>query len=377
MLHRCFIALFTLSAIACATPPAAPSIDAPILVPTAQESIVIDQLVVLLDASSSVSKSTIFRDQKTLAESFARSAPNGDYETSVITFGGFRRETTEPARFDRARLVGAASGAPHFSEGSPIHKAIGEAGDQIAGKTGRAAVLLYSDGVLTSEGGKDLDPQLALDAATELARTRDGSVCFHAVQVGNDPAGADLLRAIAGTTDCGTFRQGEGITSVAALQQFEREVFLGASPTPDVAAAPRDTDRDGVLDGNDACPGTPLGAGVDPRGCWVVKGLHFATDSAAVGATGKRGLDEVIAVLEQNPELRVRIAGYTDSTGSENYNVNLSDRRAAAARDYLVAAGVDASRLDSQGYGENNPIADNATADGRSQNRRTAIEILR
>ncbi len=377
MLRQSSIALFALTAVACATPQPAPPIDAPVLEPTARETIVIDQLVVLLDASSSVSRDTVFRDQRNLAESFARSAPSGDYETAVITFGGFRRETAEPAAFDRGRLVAATGGASHLSEGSPIHKAIGEAGGLIEGKSGRAAVLLYSDGVLTSEGGKDLDPQLALDAATELARARDGNVCFHAVQTGNDPAGADLLRAIAGTTECGTFRARDGVTSVAALQQFEREVFLGASPTPDVAAAPRDTDRDGVLDGNDACPGTPLGAGVDARGCWTVRGLRFATDSAAVDADGQRGLDEVIAVLEQNPELRVRIAGYTDATGSEKYNERLSDRRAAAARDYLVSAGIDASRLDAQGFGETNPVADNATKEGRRQNRRTAIEIIR
>lgn len=377
MLRRCSIALVSISAVACATPPAAPSIDAPVLVPTAQEMVVVDQLVVVLDASSSVSEDTIFRDQKTLARSFARSAPAGDYETSVITFGGFRRETQAPATFDRERLVAAATSAPHLAEGTPIHKAISEAGDQIEGKAGRAAVLLYSDGVITSEGGKDLDPQLALDAAAEVAEAHNGEVCFHTVQTGNDPAGTDLLRAIAGTTDCGTFRQSAGITSVAALQQFEREVFLGASPTPDVAAAPGDADRDGVIDGKDACPGTPLGAAVDARGCWVVQGLHFATDSSAIEAAGKQGLDEVIAVLEQNPTLRVRIAGYTDSTGSETYNASLSDRRAKAARDYLVEAGVDPSRLDSTGYGESNPAADNATAEGRRENRRTEIEIIR
>lgn len=378
MLRRCSVALLILFTIGCASHQPAPSIDAPVLVPTAQEMVVIDQLVILLDASSSVSESTVFRDQKTLAESFARSTPNGDYETSVITFGGFRREAHSPTAFDREHLVATTSGATHLSEGSPIHKAIAESGQQIEGKTGRAAVLLYSDGLITSEGGKDLDPQLALDAATEVADSRADDVCFHTVQTGNDPAGADLLRAIAGTTDCGSFRQGEGITSVAALQQFEREVFLGASPTPDVAAAPSDSDRDGVLDGQDRCPNTPraLAEIVEPDGCVVVRTL-FDTDSAKLRSGDKPDLDRVIGVLRENPDVRVSLDGYTDSTGPDPYNAGLSQRRAESVRDYLVTHGVDRERLEAKGYGEANPVGDNATAEGRQENRRTEISGIR
>ncbi|MGH2668778.1 MAG: OmpA family protein, partial [bacterium] len=152
-------------------------------------------------------------------------------------------------------------------------------------------------------------------------------------------------------------------------------VFLGGA-LPAVAAAPGDLDSDGVIDSRDVCPGTPRGAAVDNRGCWVVKGLLFATDSSAIDAKGKRSLDEVATVLRQNPNLRVQIDGHTDSTASDGYNRTLSARRAQAARSYLIAKGIDEDRLEAKGFGESKPAADNATAEGRSQNRRTEIEVL-
>jgi OOP family OmpA-OmpF porin len=107
-----------------------------------------------------------------------------------------------------------------------------------------------------------------------------------------------------------------------------------------------------------------------------VKGLLFDTDSATIDAAGREALDDVAAVLRQNPSLRVELGGHTDSQGTEAYNRGLSDRRAEAARSYLVAEGIAASRLEAKGFGESNPAADNATAEGRHFNRRTQVEVL-
>jgi OOP family OmpA-OmpF porin len=272
--------------------------------------------------------------------------------------------------------VAEAAEIKHLDEGTPIHRAIAEASEALKGKRGRAAVVLYSDGQITSEGGKEIDPQLALDAVKSLRKNYAGTVCLHTVQIGSDPEGGALLRQLAGATECGSSRTLEDVTTVASLQQFERQVFLGAESTPDVAAAPGDLDRDGVIDAQDACPGTPRGAAVDKRGCWAVKGLHFATDSAAIDAKGKKALDEVAAVLKKNPKLRVEIDGHTDATASDDHNRALSERRAEAARSYLVAAGIDKDRLEAKGFGEAKPAADNDTASGRAENRRTEIEVI-
>lgn len=374
MLRRSVLAALSLSALACATPPANPPIDAPVLVPAKNESVKIDQLIVLVDASNSVKSE--FGDEKALVESFARSQPKGNYESGSIAFGGFDRTTAPLADFERARVVAEATQIKHLDEGTPIHKAIAEAGDALAGKRGRAAIVLYSDGEITTEGGKQIDPQLAIDAVKALRKSHEGTVCLHTVQIGDDPEGGALLREIANATKCGSFRSAEGVTTVASLHQFQRQVFFGAPATPDVAAAPADLDRDGVADARDECPGTPRGAVVDKRGCWEVKGLLFATDSAQIDAKGKKSLDEVAAVLKKNPKLRVRLAGHTDSTASESHNAGLSDRRADAARKYLVAKGIDKSRLSAKGYGETKPVADNDTAQGRRLNRRTEVEVI-
>ncbi len=376
MLRRSTLLIWIPAALACASGTPLPSVDAPVAKPAAGEAIAVDHVIVLMDASASLPEGTEFRDEKTIARSFARSMPDGDYEAATIGFGGFRRETTELAPFDRTRAVDAAAQATHLAEGTPIHKAIAEAGAALEGKSGRAAIVLYSDGELTDEIGREIDPQLAYDAAAGLGESYGGPVCLHTVQIGSDADGAAFLQKLADASGCGTYRRADGVTTVAALTQFEREVFFGAA-TRDVAAAPRDLDGDGVLDGDDLCPDSPRGAAVDARGCWVVKGLYFAVDSATIDTAGQRGLDEVAQVLRANPELRVQIGGHTDATGSDAYNRALSDRRAAAARSYLVAAGISETRLESQGYGESQPAADNTTADGRRANRRTELSILR
>src|SRR5262245_42685450 len=304
---RILLATAFFALLACASSPPRPPIQASPLVPGKGESVAVDQLIVLVDGSASVDEDTLFRDQKALVESFARAMPDGRYDTGAITFGGFERQNAPLARFDRRRVTADAANVKHLAEGTPIHKAIDEAGAQLSGKSDRAAIVLYSDGRPTDEIGREVDPQLSYDA---VARVRDGyrgTVCVHTVQTGSDPNGAAFLRQLSGNgADCGSFRRLDQVTTVASLQQLERDVFLGKA-TPDVAAAPPDTDGDGVIDPRDACPGTPRGARVDARGCWNVKGLRFAHDSSAIDAEGEQALDEVAEVLRHNPDLHVQI----------------------------------------------------------------------
>jgi OOP family OmpA-OmpF porin len=373
MLRRIALAVLSISALACASPPA-PQIHAPVLAPGANESVKVDQLIVLVDSSNSVKGE--FHGEKALVESFARSMPKGKYETGSITFGGFDRINAPLEKFDRSRVVAEAEQIKYLDEGTPIHRAIEEAADALKGKHGHATVVLYSDGKPTSEIGSEIDPQLAFDAVKTLRQSYNGTVCLHTVQIGDDPEGGAFLRRLANATECGSFRAADDVDTVAALTQFERRVFLGVERAPDVAAAPADTDRDGVIDAKDDCPGTPRGAAVDKRGCWQVKGVHFATDSAKIEAKGRKALDQVATVLKKNPDLRVKLDGYTDARGSDGHNDALSNRRAEAARKYLVAKGVDADRLDVKGHGKSKPTADNDTASGRAQNRRAEIRLL-
>jgi len=100
----------------------------------------------------------------------------------------------------------------------------------------------------------------------------------------------------------------------------------------------------------------------------------FDTAKADLQPALQHSLDALVAPINQHPELLAHILGHTDSVGREGYNMVLSRQRARAVQDYLVATGVAPLRLSSEGKGETEPVADNDTPEGRSQNRR--IEIL-
>jgi OOP family OmpA-OmpF porin len=107
----------------------------------------------------------------------------------------------------------------------------------------------------------------------------------------------------------------------------------------------------------------------------VVRAVDFEFNSAELTSPARQTLDEVAASLVKQPELKVEIHGYTDSTGSAEYNLHLSQKRAESVRSYLISKGVNSAGLTAQGFGKANPIATNATTEGRAQNRRVAFQV--
>jgi OOP family OmpA-OmpF porin len=162
----------------------------------------------------------------------------------------------------------------------------------------------------------------------------------------------------------------------------------------DARGCPLDTDGDGVHDGLDRCPETAAGTRVDSTGCAIVaratetelldtgtlrlEGVEFETGKATLRPESRAVLDEMGAVLADWPQVRVEFGGHTDSYGSEKANRDLSRRRARAVLDYIISKypSVATTGHTVVGYGEGQPIADNATAEGRARNRRVQITIL-
>lgn len=99
----------------------------------------------------------------------------------------------------------------------------------------------------------------------------------------------------------------------------------------------------------------------------------FGVDSATVDTDGRSTLEDVASVLNEYPKTAVVVQGHTDSTGSEEHNQSLSERRASSVRGHLVSRGVDADRLAAVGMGEGYPVASNDSESGRQQNRRVDI----
>ncbi len=108
----------------------------------------------------------------------------------------------------------------------------------------------------------------------------------------------------------------------------------------------------------------------------ILRNVFFETGFAALKPTSRTELDRLKNLLDKNPALRIQINGHTDKVGSEADNQLLSEQRAKAVYDYLLEAGVEADRLQYEGYGESRPIADNDTEEGRRQNRRTEFVVL-
>ena len=143
-----------------------------------------------------------------------------------------------------------------------------------------------------------------------------------------------------------------------------------------------DSDNDGIADNMDRCPTSSAGVQVDSKGCElqqviVLKGVTFETGSARITATSETELTDVANTLRKYSSMTLEVSGHTDNRGAESINQRLSGQRAQAVVDHLVAQGIQADRLQAKGYGSSKPIANNNSAEGRSQNRRVELNILK
>lgn len=141
---------------------------------------------------------------------------------------------------------------------------------------------------------------------------------------------------------------------------------------PVLPPPPADTDGDGVVDPSDRCANTPAGDKVDADGCslTMVLDVQFDTGKATFKPESSTHLDEFVQFLKSVPSAKGMLEGHTDNVGSKTSNQKLSERRAEAVKAYVVSKGIDAARLETKGYGDAKPVADNATAEGRATNRR-------
>lgn len=104
--------------------------------------------------------------------------------------------------------------------------------------------------------------------------------------------------------------------------------------------------------------------------------LLFPSNSSFLTEKAKSELTKLATVLKQEKTKKIRVDGYTDATGTEEYNVWLSDKRAASVKKYLEEAGVSGSRISTKGFGPSNPVGNNKTPEGRQKNRRVEVLIL-
>jgi len=185
-------------------------------------------------------------------------------------------------------------------------------------------------------------------------------------------------------------------TTQAALRSFQSHHGLPPTGSVNYAtmaqlsshAGTNDRDGDRVVDDLDWCPDTRPDTLVDAHGCqeaarrasmfegkrsFTLEGVTFDTGTAHLTSEAREALDRVAQSLTSWPDTRVEVNGYTDSRNTSASNLALSRARSAAVCEYLVDQGVASSRMTENGFGESNPVADNATASGRATNRRVVF----
>lgn len=158
-----------------------------------------------------------------------------------------------------------------------------------------------------------------------------------------------------------------------------------ATGTPvDSAGCPLDSDKDGVNDAADLCPNTKKGTKVDANGCaktqaataLPVQVVYFKINSAELSAAAKAKLDDTSSKMVERKYIVAVATGYTDTTGTPEYNLQLSRKRANAVKGYLIERGVRTANVIAKGVGEADPAHGNDSKAGREQNRRVEVRLL-
>jgi OOP family OmpA-OmpF porin len=211
-----------------------------------------------------------------------------------------------------------------------------------------------------------------IPAVDTVATVKDTDGDGVADEKDNCPAEKGTLNGCPDTDGDGIADKDDKCKDVKGLAKY------GGCPVPD-------TDKDGINDEEDKCP---LVAGVkENNGCpeikaavkakvdLAAKNIFFEFASAAVQERSFASLDEVIALLKENPAVKLKVEAHADNKGSFARNFYWSEQRAKAVADYFIAKGIEAERINFKGYGDTQPIADNATEQGRAKNRRVELKL--
>jgi len=343
----------------------------------------VDAFMIILDKSGSMgelykgkTKLSIARD---IVSRMNQTIPDIKLNGGLRIFGRmgtFSNKVTEdlygPAPYTRAGLEEGLNKLDWARGMSPLEVAIETAGEDFKRSQGQKALIVISD-------GKELKNKLVLKAAQDLKSRYGSNLCIYTILVGEDKDGNKLMTQLAQTGQCGFSVNASQIQSIGFMTGFVRKVFLKKVKKVEEVVivvekpSPMDSDGDGVYDNVDQCPNTPMGARVNEMGCWIIEAAFFDFDKWNIKPEFFTGLDDVVAVLKAIPSLKIEIEGNTDSIGTPEYNMMLSEKRANSIKEYIINKGIAENRLLTVGYGLTRPIATNETAEGRSLNRRAEL----
>lgn len=229
---------------------------------------------------------------------------------------------------------------------------------------GRKSLILVSNFNWPGAPGSEAD--------IEELKSKYGDMSVYTITLGAGEEGLKRAKAVAGASQCGQhYDAGRVLDDPHAFQTMVEEIFLGSR---------LDGDGDGVCDAVDKCMKTPKGLNVDDHGCplavTISLNIEFPTGSSEIPAEYYDKIAEAAKFLEKYPKTKATIEGHTDSRGSADVNLRLSQQRADSLRQYLIDKfNINGQRLKAVGLGQTRPIADNKSWEGRSKNRRVDVVI--
>jgi len=334
----------------CAGTPYSPTSFTPATIDTSAYAAKVDAFVVVMDASSSMKfdfeDRSNFYNAKDVVTHMNQTIPELGYQSALVGFGSGSCVNREDARVvygpttyqtadfsNGLAMLECAGGVTPMADGVKV------GGGTVKG-SGQIALILVSD-------FWEINSDAVIATVDKLKADYGDRLCVHTIKVGDTTQGGDLTAALAGTNSCGSSVDAASLASSAAMSAYVTDVLL-----------------------------TPATVVKYEKNTMSASAL-FDHDKATLKDEGKAALH----VLDESIKAKgasvvdIDVIGHTDSDGSEEYNMALSVRRAESVRDYMVSEGVDGSIIDVSGEGESNPVADNATKEGRAENRRVDIHV--
>lgn len=308
----------------------------------------VDAFAVVLDASSSMKDEYQGRSKFDLARdtvsNMNQTIPPMDYRAALVAFGTGRCTGGRDAEvlyglapYQQDDFSAGLSKLTCASGTTPMAEGLETSAELLSSESGEIAVILVSD-------FWSIDTKPVIKKLTELSNSHGNKLCIHTVKVGDSVKGDAVIAAIGAISSCGSAVSADSIGSASAMAGYVKNVLLSPVEYQKHSFSAEvlfDFDKSILKPGGKAA-------------------LHELDES--IKARGSRVTD-------------INVVGHTDSIGSEKYNQGLSERRAHSVTAYMTSDGVNGSIIDATGEGESNPVASNATAEGRAQNRRVDIHV--
>ena len=316
-----------------------------------------DNFIILFDTSSSANKmvpgksTSIIQAAKSQLKTRMALLPDLGYQAGLYIYTNNEdplrklKEVYGMQAYDRDRFAAAIDTLPEEGKGPTMIQA-GFRGlrDVVAGLSGKTVVFMFTDGTANMVRG----PKRPLQVAQEIAAEHD--ICFYLISSATESLDKQLLASVSKINACSrviplaTYMDNPTYTT-GALFTVKTTSYARLKPTTQVVGI-------------------------------IAKDMLFDFDSTMIRSEYNPKLDMLGDYLQKNPDAYVVAGGFTDSVGDEEYNLALSEQRADSVKNYLVSNfNIDGNRIVTLWYGELNPVADNATSQGRQLNRRVEIAV--